>query len=1108
MNPVAEGNLVIFCAFLRQKLRGLGFGFAALGVLAANLSFGAADASRKSFDITAGDAIGTLKQFIAQADTRLLYSVDAVKGVKTNPVKGDYTPREALQYLLAGTGLEVTQNANSGPLAIVRNDSNVTDGAQASANNRSFKKIETRQPKQTMKQKNLITLLGGLFALLVAPMDAQTAAGGGNATQEEVVKLSPFVVSTARDYGYQATSSLSGGRLSTDLDKTPSAVSVLTREFLDDIGALTVQEALEWATNAVAANDVDVGVFGTRTAGVPTLATDDGNVVRTRGIRNSSTARNYFFWRVASHAYNVERVDISRGPNALVFGDASTGGIVNITTKRARQDPFTKFSLQALSTGGAQVTADINRPVSDSLSVRVNALKQSTEGFQDFMRDDRDGISLATTWQPTKRTQVRIEGEWGDIYRRMPLSFWLERTTSWDGVTTLSAPLPGTTRPAGTTGLDRLDTGSISNRPYMVLDAGNSSAGLVDWHGFARTNGSQDLIVPAGYTDSLASFGVIEPGQQLVSVDRPASLGGPRTYPILPSFEWNVNLPGRRLDVDYHTASAYIEQRVGESLFIELAANYQYQKHILHQMQNANRIFYDVNEVMPSGEPNPNFLKPFVQGDGFRMMRTIQDIWETRLSAVYLLDTRLTRQRIGLNVSNRQHFFFRDFPRLARINGPSPNLSLPENLVRNRAYLDQRSTSLDYMKIDRTYTFGSDVVRFANYSGGGGSGAAGSGGYSGSNSQLWSGQVFATGDWLNSRRINTIFGVRRDKLENDSLGGGNIDPVTRERSGRDVTASFEDYFTSATAGAVVRVLPWLSVFANYSESFEGQSPAFDVFGNLVDPPQGKGKDYGLKLNLLDGRITGSVGYYDTIEENNRTNLTVIGTPINGIWEALGMPESKIITGSTDTQRASATGYEVDLTANITRNWSLLFNYGRPTSELENAAPAYRKYIAANRPVWEAAIADPATPADVAEFVRSRLATIDNNLLSLEDGRPVAGVAEWTANFFTRYRFLNGPLKNLTVGGGIKMVGPSFIGARSTVDASIIAVDNAPSYKNATLLLVYDAKLWGADWKFQLNVYNVLDDEALRYAAYDAAGSPLQFRTQPPRSFRFSTSVSF
>ena len=58
-----------------------------------------------------------------------------------------------------------------------------------------------------------------------------------------VVKLSPFVVDSTSDRGYQATSTLAGNRIKTDLKDVAASVTVLTKEFMDDLGANTIHAA-------------------------------------------------------------------------------------------------------------------------------------------------------------------------------------------------------------------------------------------------------------------------------------------------------------------------------------------------------------------------------------------------------------------------------------------------------------------------------------------------------------------------------------------------------------------------------------------------------------------------------------------------------------------------------------------------------------------------------------------------------------------------------------------------------------------------------------------------------------------------------------------------
>lgn len=70
-------------------------------------------------------------------------------------------------------------------------------------------------------------------------------------TDDDVVELSPFVVETSRDVGYLAQNTLAGSRLNTSLKDTGAAISVLTKEFLSDIGATNMKDVILFTNDAV-----------------------------------------------------------------------------------------------------------------------------------------------------------------------------------------------------------------------------------------------------------------------------------------------------------------------------------------------------------------------------------------------------------------------------------------------------------------------------------------------------------------------------------------------------------------------------------------------------------------------------------------------------------------------------------------------------------------------------------------------------------------------------------------------------------------------------------------------------------------------------------------
>jgi hypothetical protein len=110
--------------FRRQLLRLL----LLVGVL---LRSAAAADSLQSFDIPAGEAEKTLRQFAAQSGLEVLFSTDAARGVRTRAVKGRLVAVEAVKQMLSGTPLYVVKEIKNGVLRIGRtSDPNAQRAAQ------------------------------------------------------------------------------------------------------------------------------------------------------------------------------------------------------------------------------------------------------------------------------------------------------------------------------------------------------------------------------------------------------------------------------------------------------------------------------------------------------------------------------------------------------------------------------------------------------------------------------------------------------------------------------------------------------------------------------------------------------------------------------------------------------------------------------------------------------------------------------------------------------------------------------------------------------------------------------------------------------------------
>lgn len=271
----------------------------ALGLLLSASSF-AAQAAKKSFDLPAGEAITTLKKFMSQADTRLLYSVDALKDVQTNPVRGELTPREALQQMLDGTGLMVTQSPKDGTLAISRAASPNADRVIA----------QTKQSGRPSK------------------IEAHVEKDENGA---EALKLDTFAVTGTRIRGGQPTSTVvtihqEEMRLSGHVN-LGEVVRALPQNFSGGQNPGVAVGATTGASNANA-NLTGGSSFNLRGLGPDaTLTLLNGSRLPYDGSRQ---ATDVSVIPVAA----IERVEILLDGASALYGSDAVGGVANIVLKR------------------------------------------------------------------------------------------------------------------------------------------------------------------------------------------------------------------------------------------------------------------------------------------------------------------------------------------------------------------------------------------------------------------------------------------------------------------------------------------------------------------------------------------------------------------------------------------------------------------------------------------------------------------------------------------------------------------------------------------------------------------------------------------------------
>lgn len=116
--------------------------------------------------------------------------------------------------------------------------------------------------------------------------------------------------------------------------------------------------------------------------------------------------------------YNLEQVEVLRGPNALFFGRGGTGGVINrVTKKGSLEENFVGYKASVDTFGAFDASIDINQVISDNVALRVNAYYESLNNHRDFFDGERFGINPTLFVELTPSTTLNLSYEYVDNQR-------------------------------------------------------------------------------------------------------------------------------------------------------------------------------------------------------------------------------------------------------------------------------------------------------------------------------------------------------------------------------------------------------------------------------------------------------------------------------------------------------------------------------------------------------------------------------------------------------------------------------------------------------------------------------------------------------------------
>ncbi len=756
--------------------------------------------------------------------------------------------------------------------------------------------------------------------------------GGGLAAHDETVVLSPFEV-VADTKGYYSANTMSGTRLNTKLEDLASAISVVTKEQMADFAMLDINDVFLYSANTEGTGTyTDFEAEDGQGNISDNVSGDPANANRVRGIGNANVSNGNFETsnRVPIDPLDADGVEISRGPNANIFGLGNASGTVNIVSAAANlQRNRTQVGFRADSFDGNRSSLDVNRVLMPNvLGLRVSAVRQH-DGF-DLKPSgvNTQRYNGMVQFRPFKGTTVKASFQHYEASGNRPNSLPpLDGMSGWS-----DAGMPTWDPPTNTMKLN----GAFSRTgtpAYLYTQANNFSQVFVDRDGIKLWSASYGTAAPT-------PTGAIQADRKLVVTRARVNDAQPliaRRVKMIEDrsiYDWtsiNISTPNRFRD-ETETSRVTLDQVFFETPRQSLAAQVgwfkedseRFTRYLVNDGATSGptgQLVVDVNERLLDGSPNPFFLRPAMAQTDPRLLRAPLRNDTYRGQFAYQIDfTRDGGLRRWLGAHSLvgyaeykdrvqrsyrfQQGIVSDNAWVYNANGSRvTNAVMRSNM---RLYVgDNQGFNVDYEPGD--YGYGDYTYRWGNATTGAirqepiTLGEIPGGGASGSKSVQRTGGAILQSRLLQGR-IVTTFGLRKDrhhtKFQNPTQltdGGLDYDYETMNhwrdedwqlRAGRTEQRGvvvkpfrgigFLDRWADGGAGLgrfFAGAVSGLSLHYNRSDSFKPAAPAQDVFGKWLPDPGGKGKDYGFALNLLDGKLVIRVNKYETKQINSRSGAS-------------------------------------------------------------------------------------------------------------------------------------------------------------------------------------------------------------------------------------------
>src|SRR5581483_1588596 len=221
------------------------------------------------------------------------------------------------------------------------------------------------------------------------PPDGQSNAGSFSVPET--------TVTGTKEYEYKAETASSATKTDTPIRDIPQSISVVTEQVVKSQNAFTLRDALKNVSGlTIAAGE------GGRTGDSITLRGFAANSdIYLDGVKeNGQYFRDTFF---------LERIEALKGPSSVLFGRGTTGGLINVITKKPTPELIAEGEFTYGSFNFKRGTVDVGGAVTNFLNVRLSALYQDAGSFRDYNFANRWGLAPSIGIALGKDTSLTLQ---------------------------------------------------------------------------------------------------------------------------------------------------------------------------------------------------------------------------------------------------------------------------------------------------------------------------------------------------------------------------------------------------------------------------------------------------------------------------------------------------------------------------------------------------------------------------------------------------------------------------------------------------------------------------------------------------------------------------